>query len=107
MRVDRKNPAFAAHRDGRSADTMAVTTRRASLVAVFACIALPGFTACSASQAATPARATAAPAVATIVANSGAVHPAMNISGVMAPYREVAVSAAYNELITDIRVREG
>ncbi len=33
--------------------------------------------------------------------------PALTISGVMAPYREVGVSAAYNERILDIRVREG
>jgi HlyD family secretion protein len=104
MRIDRQKPAFAAQRDRRGTDTMAVNTK---LIAVFACITLPGLTACSASQAATTATVTAAPAVATIVANSGAVQPAMNISGVMAPYREVGVSAAFNELIADIRVREG
>lgn len=48
-----------------------------------------------------------APRLETVAAAEGAVQPALTISGVMAPYREVGVSAAYNERILDIRVREG
>jgi multidrug efflux pump subunit AcrA (membrane-fusion protein) len=62
--------------------------------------------ACSSAEAAAPA-SSPAPAIPTVVARDGALRPVLAVSGVLAPYREIGVSAALNEPILEIRVHEG
>lgn len=69
--------------------------------------ALLGLVACNASQAATGSDASTSSRVETVVANAGVVQPTLSISGILAPYSEIGVSAAFNERILEIRVREG
>ncbi len=71
-------------------------------------LAASSLAACSAANAANPtSSASPAPSVELVTARIGAVRPAISISGIMAPSRDVGVSAALNEPITEIRVHEG
>ncbi|HYZ16618.1 MAG TPA: efflux RND transporter periplasmic adaptor subunit [Candidatus Acidoferrum sp.] len=64
--------------------------------------------ACNAASAAAPAPSPSpAPAVDTFVARVGSVRPTLAVSGVLAPYRDIGVSAALNEPIVEIPVHEG
>jgi HlyD family secretion protein len=71
-------------------------------------LAAGSLAACNAASAAAPSPSPSpAPAVETFVARAGSVRPTLAISGVLAPYRDVGVSAALNEPIASIRVHEG
>lgn len=64
--------------------------------------------ACNSAVAATSSSsASPAPSVETFVARTGSVRPTVSVSGVLAPYRDIGVSASLNEPITDILVHEG
>jgi multidrug efflux pump subunit AcrA (membrane-fusion protein) len=64
--------------------------------------------ACNAASAAAPSPSPSpSAAVETFVARSGSVRPTVAISGVLAPYRDIGVSAALNEPIVAISVHEG
>jgi HlyD family secretion protein len=69
-------------------------------------LAAGSLSACSSAEAAAPAPSPT-PAVPTVVARYGTVRPTLAISGVLAPYREIGVSAALNEPIAEVRVHEG
>jgi HlyD family secretion protein len=47
------------------------------------------------------------PRVATVVARQGVVHPALQIAGVIAPYRQVGIAANLSEPIVMVGVQEG
>lgn len=83
-----------------------------NLIARIALIVLSSnlLAACSAAKAATTAPSPAPSSTATadtFVARRGSIRPTLTISGVLAPYRDVGVSAALNEPIVEIRVHEG
>ena len=90
--------------------TLRVTmTQLMSLVYRLVAFAAAGsLTACAAATAAAPSPSpSAAPTVETVTARSGSIRPTMAVSGILAPYRDVGVSAALNEPIVEIRVHEG
>jgi len=62
---------------------------------------------CSNGHAGASASPSPAPKVATIVADEGSIAPKMVIAGVIAPYRQVGVSADLTEPIADVDVQEG
>jgi HlyD family secretion protein len=67
---------------------------------------LAGLSACGPTEAAQVDNSPP-PKVETVRATGGTVEPTLTVSGIVAPYREVGVSAAFNERILDIRVHEG
>jgi multidrug efflux pump subunit AcrA (membrane-fusion protein) len=73
---------------------------------VLVALAAGSLTACRSAEAAAPT-ASPPPPVPTITARYGTVRPTLAISGILAPYREVGVSAALNEPILEVRVHEG
>jgi len=72
--------------------------------AVFAAATFIGCSAAHANPGSEPSRP---PAVQTFTAGIGSVQPTLAVSGILAPFRDVGVSAALNEPILDIPVREG
>jgi multidrug efflux pump subunit AcrA (membrane-fusion protein) len=66
-----------------------------------------GCAGCSNAAADSKASPSPAPAVATVVARQGTIHPTLQIAGVIAPYRQVGVAANLSEPITDVLVQEG
>jgi multidrug efflux pump subunit AcrA (membrane-fusion protein) len=71
-------------------------------------LAAGSLAACNSAIAATPsASPSPAAAVETFVARAGSVRPTVAISGVLAPYRDIGVSASLNEPIVNILVHEG
>jgi len=91
-----RSSSFCAH-----ANDVVIFVRAA---AVFATTAFIG---CSAAHANPSSEPSPAPAVQTFTAGIGSVQPRLAISGILAPFRDVGVSAALNEPILEIRVREG
>lgn len=74
---------------------------------VWALLLVSACAGCDSGAQAAAAKATPAPRVATVVARSGTIQPALRVSGVIAPYRQVGIASALAEPLAEVDVREG